>query len=68
VRSVDRVIYDETRWAPQSLRMEFRGRNIILEGSATTSTNTLSLIGEGFSRLVLLVVPPTPTQPARTRL
>ena len=33
VGSVDRVIYDETRWAPQSLRMEFRGRSIILEGS-----------------------------------
>ena len=25
VGSVDRVIYDETRWAPQSLRMEFQG-------------------------------------------
>ena len=58
VGSVDRVIYDETSWAPQSLRIEFRGRSIILEGSATTSTNTLSVIGEGFSPLVLLVVPP----------
>ena len=64
VGSVDRVIYDETSWAPASLRMEFRGRSIILEGSSTTSTNVLSLIGEGFGRLVLLVVPPH-TNPTR---
>ena len=64
VGSVDRVIYDETRWTPQSLRMEYRGRSIILEGSATTSTNTLSVIGKGFGRLVLLVVPPY-TDPTR---
>ena len=62
--AVDRVIYDESNWAPASLRMEFRGRSIILEGSHTTSTNTLSLIGEGFGRLVLLVVPPY-TNPTR---
>jgi hypothetical protein len=64
VGSVDRVIYDETRWAPKALRMEFRCRNIILEGSSTTSTNTLSVIGKGFGRLVLLIVPPY-TNPTR---
>jgi Family of unknown function (DUF5994) len=64
VGSVDRVIYDETCWAPAALRMEFRGRSVILEGSSTTSTNVLSLIGEGFGRLVLLVVPPH-TNPTR---
>jgi hypothetical protein len=64
VGSVERVIYDETRWAPQALRMEFRGRSIILEGSSTTSTNTLSVIGKGFGRLVLLIVPPY-TNPTR---
>jgi Family of unknown function (DUF5994) len=62
VGSVDRVIYDETRWAPEALRIEFRGRSIILEGS--TTINTLSLIGKGFGRLVLLVVPPY-TNPTR---
>ena len=62
--SVDRVIYDETSWAPASLRMVFRGRSILLEGSATASTNVLSLIGDGFGRLVLLVVPPY-TNPTR---
>jgi len=46
------------------LRIEFRGRSIILEGSATTSTNTLSVIGKGSGRLVLLVVPPN-TNPTR---
>ena len=30
---IDRVIYDETSWEPQSLRMEFRGHSVILEGS-----------------------------------
>jgi len=64
VGSVDRVIYDQSSWAPESLRIEFRGRSIILEGSATTSTNTLSLIGDGFGKLVLLVVPPR-TNPTR---
>jgi hypothetical protein len=64
VGSVDRVIYDETSWAPQSLRMEFRGRSIILEGSSTTSPNTLSVIGKGLGRLVLLIVPPY-TNPTR---
>jgi hypothetical protein len=62
--SVDRVIYDETCWAPAALRMAFRGRSILLEGSSTTSTNVVSLIGEGFGRLVLLVVPPY-TNPTR---
>jgi hypothetical protein len=64
VGSSDWVIYDETSWAPQALRMEFRGRSIILEGSSTTSTNTLSVIGKGFGRLVLLIVPPY-TNPTR---
>jgi hypothetical protein len=64
VGSSDWVIYDETSWAPQALRMEFRGRSIILEGSSTTSTNTLSVIGKGFGSLVLLIVPPY-TNPTR---
>jgi hypothetical protein len=64
VGSVHRVIYDETGWAPATLHMEFRGRSIILEGSSTSSTNVLSLIGEGLGRLVLLVVPPY-TNPTR---
>jgi hypothetical protein len=64
VGSVDRVIYDEAGWAPESLRMEVEDRSIILEPSSTTSTNLLSLIGEGFDRVVLLVVPPY-THPTR---
>ena len=64
VRSVDRVIYDETSWAPASSRMEFRGRSVVLEGSHNESANTLSVIGEGFGRLVLLIVPPY-TNPTR---
>jgi hypothetical protein len=64
VGSVDRVIYDETRWAPASLRMEVRGRSVILEGSHGKSADTLSVIDEGFGRLVLLVVPPY-TNPTR---
>jgi len=64
VGSVDRVIYDEISWAPASLRMQFRGHSVLLEGSNTTSTNVLSLIGDGFGQLVLLVVPPC-TNPTR---
>jgi ppGpp synthetase/RelA/SpoT-type nucleotidyltranferase len=64
VVTVDRVIYDENNWAPASLPMEFRGRSITLEGSSTTSINTLSVIGEGLARLDLLVVPPF-THPIR---
>ena len=64
VGSVDRVIYDETDWAPASLRIEFRGRSVVLEGSHNESANTLSVIGEGLGRLVLLIVPPY-TNPTR---
>ena len=64
VGSVDRVIYDETSWAPASSRMEFRGRSVVLEGSHNESADTLSVIGEGFGRLVLLIVPPY-TNPTR---
>nr|WP_286201647.1 DUF5994 family protein [Mycobacterium gallinarum] len=61
---IDHVIFDETYWTPASLRMEVMGRSILLEGSAQSSTNTLTVIGEGFGKLVLLVVPPY-TKPAR---
>ncbi|MDV3129157.1 DUF5994 family protein [Mycobacterium sp. 21AC1] len=56
VGPVDRVIYDESAWAPTALRMEVMGRSVILESSGT-DTNTLSVFGAGFGRLVLLVVP-----------
>jgi hypothetical protein len=52
------VIYDETSWAPASLRIEINGRSIVLEGASESSTNTLTVIGKGPARLVLLVVPP----------
>jgi hypothetical protein len=55
--TVDRVIYDENSWAPASLRMEFRGHSVILE-STNTSDNTLTVLGNQFGTLVLLVVPP----------
>lgn len=55
---VNRVVYDENDWASASLRMEFRGHSILLDGSGTASPNTLSVIGDGFGTLVLLVVPP----------
>ena len=64
VGSVDRIIYDENSWAPASLRTEFRGLSVILEGSHNKSTNVVSVIGDGFGRLVLLVVPPY-TNPIR---
>ena len=69
VGSVDRVIYDETRWAPQSLRMEFRGRSIILEGSS----HHLDQHTVGDRRGVRAgwfcwSFRPAPTRPARTRL
>ena len=63
VGSVDRIIYDEISWASAPLRIQFEGHSIVLEGSASTSTNTLSLTGD-WGRLVLLVVPPC-TNPAR---
>ncbi|MDG5482010.1 DUF5994 family protein [Mycolicibacterium gadium] len=57
VGPVERVIYDENSWAPESLRMDLDDRSIALEGARTTSTNQLSVIG-CTGRLVLLVVPP----------
>jgi hypothetical protein len=61
---VDRVIYDETLWAPAPLRMEVEGRSILLEPCDTTAAYTLLMIGEEFGRLDLLVVPPY-TNPTR---
>lgn len=64
VGTVDRVIFDESTWAPAALRLEFMGHSVVLEGSGAESTNTLSVVGKGFGRLVLLVVP-LYTSPAR---
>lgn len=55
--TVERVIYDESSWAPVPLRIEFRGHSVILE-PRDTQTNTLTITGEKFGTLVLLVVPP----------
>ncbi|MBY0290705.1 MAG: hypothetical protein K2X52_26715 [Mycobacteriaceae bacterium] len=60
--TIERVIYDETSWAPASMRMEFRGHSVILE-PRNTSSNTLILSGKKFGTLVLLVVRPD-TDPA----
>ncbi|OBG18604.1 hypothetical protein A5765_03935 [Mycolicibacterium celeriflavum] len=56
---VDRVIFDGTSWASASMHIEVGGRSIILERAGHSSANTLSMIGEAFGALVLLVVPPT---------
>jgi len=63
---IDRVIYDENGWAPIPLigRVAFGRTEVILDGSSDQSINTLSVIGEQFGRLVLLVVPPS-TPPIR---
>lgn len=63
--AIERVIYDETSWAPASLRMEFRGHSVILEPS-TTSPNTLTVSGKRFGTLTLLVVPHDADQAAAT--
>jgi len=64
IGTVNRVVYDETLWAPAPLRIEFEGRIILLEPCDTTATYTLLVIGEEFGRLDLLVVPPY-TNPTR---
>jgi len=61
---IDRVIYDENLWASTPLRIEVRGHSVILEASRDQSINTLSVIGQRFGKLVLLVVPPY-TKPTR---
>jgi Family of unknown function (DUF5994) len=61
---IDRVIYDENVWASTPLRIEVRGHSVILEPSRDQSINTLSVIGQQFGKLVLLVVPPY-TKPTR---
>ncbi|WP_424081823.1 DUF5994 family protein [Mycobacterium sp.] len=55
---INRVVYDENSWAPTSLRTTFGSGDVILDGSPGESINTLSVIGEQFDTLVLLVVPP----------
>lgn len=55
---IDRLVYDENSWAPTPLRIAFGSDDVILDHSRGESINTLSVIGEQFGRLVLLVVPP----------
>jgi hypothetical protein len=54
---IDCVIYDEMCWAPAPSYIEFRNGVVKLDGSRDHSINTLSVIGEQFGRLNLLVVP-----------
>ncbi|HYO03399.1 MAG TPA: DUF5994 family protein, partial [Mycobacterium sp.] len=54
----------ENIWVPTQLPIAFGGQSVILEGSRDRSINTLSVIGEDFGKLVLLVVPPY-TNPSR---
>ncbi|WP_396928169.1 DUF5994 family protein [Mycolicibacterium sp.] len=63
VGHVERVIFDEASWAPTPSHIEFKDRAVALK-SSETSTNTVTLIGGGFGRLVMLVVPPC-TNPSR---
>lgn len=62
--NIDRVIYDENDWAPAPSRIELSGYAVTLESRCDQPANTLSLIGERFGKLDLLVVPPY-TNPAR---
>ena len=55
---IDRVVYDESFWVSTPLRIEVGGRSVILEASRDQSINSLSVIGQHFGKLVLLVVPP----------
>lgn len=54
----DRVVYDQNAWAPTPLHLRFRSGEVVLDGSADRSINTISLIRKGAESLVLLVVPP----------
>lgn len=64
VGRIGRVLYYENIWVPTQLPIAFGGQSVILEGSRDRSINTLSVIGEDFGKLVLLVVPPY-TNPSR---
>ena len=55
--TIERVVYDESSWASAALRMEFRGHSVILAPTDATP-NTLTVSGNKFGTLVLLVVPP----------
>lgn len=61
---VDRVIYDENSWTSAPLPIEVSGHSVILDGSGDQSTNTLSVIGDQFGKVSLLVGPPY-TNPTR---
>ncbi|MGH8963773.1 MAG: DUF5994 family protein [Actinomycetes bacterium] len=55
---IDRIIYDESGWAPAPSCIVHAGNTVDLRHSDGPSNNTLAIIGEKFGRLVLLVVPP----------
>lgn len=61
---IDRLTYDENDWASAPRSVEFRGRQVLLDRSDGQPTHTVSMAGDRFGRLVLLVVPPC-TEPDR---
>lgn len=61
---IDRLTYDENDWASAPRSAEFRGRQVLLDRSNGQPTHTVSMAGDRFGRLVLLVVPPC-TEPDR---
>ena len=54
---IERVGFHESDWLPAPRSIEHRGAEVTLEGGRGSS-NVISVVGERFGRLTLLVVPP----------
>lgn len=57
VGEIDRVRYHQNDWSPATPSLEHQGGEVILDPS-TESSNVISVFGERFGRLRLLLVPP----------
>lgn len=54
---IDGVLYHESDWSPAPLSIKHQRGEVILEASQE-SPNVISVFGQQFGRLILLVVPP----------
>ena len=61
---IDRVLFKLTDWAKAPTKLATGGRAVHLDGYRLQPPNTVEVIGLNGNRIILLVVPPTPTRTA----
>jgi Family of unknown function (DUF5994) len=63
---IDRVLYKLSDWSKAPTKLATGGRAVRLDGYRLQPPNTVEVLGLNRNRIVLLVVPPTPTPTTHT--